>query len=29
MMTSQRARQVMSLLQCEDVTLVLFGEIED
>ena len=29
MMTSQRARQVMSLLQCEDVTLVPFGEIED
>ena len=29
MMTSQRARQVMSLLQHEDVTLVLFGEIED
>ena len=29
MMTSQRARQVMSLLQHEDVTLVPFGEIED
>lgn len=29
MMTSQRARQVMGLLQCEDVTLVPFGDIED
>lgn len=29
MMTSQRARQVMSLLQCEDVTLVPFGDVED
>lgn len=29
MMTSQRARQVMSLLQHEDVTLVPFGDIED
>lgn len=29
MMTSQRARQVMSLLQCEDVTLVPVGDIED
>lgn len=28
-MTSLRARQVMSLLQHEDVTLVPFGEIED
>lgn len=28
-MTSLRARQVMSLLQCEDVTLVPFGDIED
>ena len=28
-MTSQRARQVMSLLQCEDVTLVPFGDTED
>lgn len=29
MMTSQRARQVMSLLQHEDVTLVPVGDIED
>ena len=29
MMTSLRARQVMSLLQHEDVTLVPFGDIED
>lgn len=29
MMTSLRARQVMSLLQCEDVTLVPVGDIED
>lgn len=29
MMTSQRARQVMSLLQCEDVTLEPVGDIED
>lgn len=29
MMTSLRARQVMSLLQCEDVTLVPFGDVED
>ena len=28
-MTSLRARQVMSLLQCEDVTLVPVGDIED
>lgn len=28
-MTSLRARQVMGLLQCEDVTLVPFGDIED
>ena len=28
-MTSLRARQVMSLLQCEDVTLAPFGDIED
>lgn len=28
-MTSLRARQVMSLLQCEDVTLVPFGDVED
>lgn len=29
MMTSLRARQVMGLLQCEDVTLVPVGDIED
>lgn len=29
MMTSLRARQVMSLLQCEDVTLVPVGDVED
>lgn len=28
-MSSLRARQVMSLLQCEDVTLVPFGDVED
>lgn len=28
-MSSLRAQQVMSLLQCEDVTLVPFGDIED
>lgn len=28
-MTSLRARQVMGLLQCEDVTLVPFGDVED
>lgn len=29
MMSSLRARQVMGLLQCEDVTLVPFGDVED
>lgn len=28
-MSSLRARQVMGLLQCEDVTLVPFGDVED
>lgn len=28
-MTSLRARQVVGLLQCEDVTLVPFGDVED
>lgn len=28
-MSSLRARQVMSLIQCEDVTLVPFGDVED
>lgn len=28
-MTSLRARQVMGLIQCEDVTLVPFGDVED